>query len=75
MDCVEADELSLSHRKIFEKYDTNKSPTYDIAREHSQSDSSDHEEANMCVTPMEIGECVTCGFALVSYVFLYRTHA
>ena len=59
---MEEDKLSLSHRKIFEKYDINKSPTYDIAREHSQSDSSDHEEANTYVTPMETGECVTCGF-------------
>ena len=48
MDCVEADELSLSHRKIFEKYDTNKSPTYDIAREHSQSDSS--AKKRICVS-------------------------
>ncbi|KAI6654266.1 Katanin p80 WD40 repeat-containing subunit B1-like isoform X2 [Oopsacas minuta] len=45
VNCMEeCDKLSASHRGIFEKYDVNKSPTDDIAREHSQSDSSDHED-------------------------------
>ena len=51
---IQEDKLSYSHRKIFEKYDINKSPTDDIAREHSQSDSSDHEDINNPV-PMDIG--------------------
>ena len=52
------DKLSASHRKIFEKYDVNKSPTDDIARELSHSDSSDHEDLSNPLPapiPMEIG--------------------